>query len=166
MGLFREQWGQNCSRQDSLNLNNGIIDDLLALNTQVANASNLTMDTNLDSYYLVDTALNKLPFELEKSAQLTIAGVDVASSKSTDTGDQNATGPDIGRLEELPGFPAERPAGGLPAKSGAKTEAGHRLIVTQVSSTMQFLNSVNSDLVERRLSPSSRRISTTSGWHP
>jgi hypothetical protein len=70
------------SPQDSLSLQNGIIDNLLTLNTRVANASHLSMDTSMDSYYLSDTALGKLPLELEQSAQLTLAGVDMATNQS------------------------------------------------------------------------------------
>ncbi len=131
---------------DSLNMTNELIDDLLALNTQVANASHLTMDTNLDSYYLIDTALNKLPFELEKTAQLTIAGVDMATSESTDTSTKIQLAQTSGALKSS----LDSLQNGLqvvyqqnPGLKPQLNAAGQG----QINSTMQFLDTVNTDLV-------------------
>ena len=149
------QWGAlkngetKLKPQESLNLQNGIIENLLSLNTQVANASNLTMDSDLDSNYLMDTVINKLPLELEQSTQLTVTGVDMASSKSVDPDAKMQLALASGTLNSSLNSLHNGLQVVYQQNPGLKPKLGP-LGLSQIGSATQLLNAVNLDLVEAK----------------
>jgi PAS domain S-box-containing protein len=56
--------------QENLDRKSAMIDDLLSLMLHVGDTSNLITDPILDSYYLMDAVVTKLPVSLEKTAQI------------------------------------------------------------------------------------------------
>ncbi|MUT64832.1 methyl-accepting chemotaxis protein [Paenibacillus sp. NEAU-GSW1] len=59
-----------------------IIDSSIKLIAKVGDSSNLILDPDLDSYYLMDGVINKIPFATEKLAQIRDAGSDYLLAKS------------------------------------------------------------------------------------
>src|SRR5262249_36770079 len=57
-------------------------DDVLALITQVSNNSNLIVDPDIDTSYLLDVVVNKIPFESEYLSQVKGHGLMVTASKA------------------------------------------------------------------------------------
>lgn len=55
--------------QSSLNLQSAMIDDLISLILHVGDTSNLITDPILDSYYLMDAVVTKLPASIENTAK-------------------------------------------------------------------------------------------------
>ena len=58
-----------------------IIDDILSFNADIADTSNLIIDPVLDSYYLMDAIVNKLPKSIEKTAQAREIGTRVTTRR-------------------------------------------------------------------------------------
>jgi methyl-accepting chemotaxis protein len=56
--------------QDSFARHTALLEKLLDLTTQVSITSNLVLDPDSDSYYLMDVAVNRLPFLVEHLGQL------------------------------------------------------------------------------------------------
>lgn len=56
--------------QDSFTRHTALIKKLLDLNVQVGITSNLVLDPDADSYYLMDVVVNRLPFLVEHLGQL------------------------------------------------------------------------------------------------
>jgi PAS domain S-box-containing protein len=57
------------SPQEIYNIYTEIINEILYLTTDVADKANLVTDASLDSYYLIDAIVEKLPNAIEKTAQ-------------------------------------------------------------------------------------------------
>ncbi|HEY9811854.1 MAG TPA: response regulator [Halomicronema sp.] len=55
--------------QEIYNICTEIINEILSLTTDVADKANLVTDASLDSYYLIDAIVEKLPNAIEKTAQ-------------------------------------------------------------------------------------------------
>jgi methyl-accepting chemotaxis protein len=81
----RDEWGGLRGRADGLSpkesfaAHTALIADLIALLNTVADASNLTLDPDLDSYYLMDALVNRLPVMSEALGQARALGSGVAA---------------------------------------------------------------------------------------
>ncbi len=58
-----------------------LIDKTLAFSIDVADETSLTFDPDIDTYYLVDTSLTKLPLALERLGQLRAKGVSILTKR-------------------------------------------------------------------------------------
>jgi signal transduction histidine kinase len=56
--------------QKSFDMHTNLVNDILALMVRVADISHLTLDDNIDGFYLMDTAVNKLPLAIEYAGQI------------------------------------------------------------------------------------------------
>jgi hypothetical protein len=65
--------------QDSFTRHTALIEKLLDLNVQVGIASNLVLDPDADSYYLMDMVVNRLPFLVEHLGQLRGIATDIVA---------------------------------------------------------------------------------------
>jgi signal transduction histidine kinase len=61
--------------QDSFDMHTSLIDDVLSLMVRVADISGLTLDSYIDSFYLMDTAVNKIPLVAEYAGRIRGIGV-------------------------------------------------------------------------------------------
>lgn len=67
----------NRSPQENFDAYTILIEDILSLITHVGDTSNLILDPVLDSYYLMDAVITKLPPAIEKTAQARDLGVEM-----------------------------------------------------------------------------------------
>ncbi|MEW6730099.1 MAG: methyl-accepting chemotaxis protein [Acidobacteriota bacterium] len=88
--VLKEQWqeiksrGLNLKPQESLALHSKLITELLSLTMHVADTSTLILDPELDSYYMMDTIIAKVPALFENLAQArALSTVAVANKKLT-----------------------------------------------------------------------------------
>jgi len=58
-----------------------LIDKILGFNIDIADETSLTFDPDVDTYYLVDTTLTKLPLALERLGQLRARGTSILTKK-------------------------------------------------------------------------------------
>ncbi|WP_090791660.1 methyl-accepting chemotaxis protein [Paenibacillus sp. GP183] len=85
---IKGKWSDLKSKSASLNektsfdLHTAIISDCLALISHVGDKSNLILDPDLDSYYLMDATLIRLPALVEEISQLRELGKGIDSRKS------------------------------------------------------------------------------------
>ncbi|WP_053373171.1 methyl-accepting chemotaxis protein [Paenibacillus sp. FJAT-27812] len=82
-GALRDMHGdwQNISTTDSESYTR-LIDRGIKLIAKVGDSSNLILDPDLDSYYLMDGVINKIPFATEKLAQIRDLGAEYLTVKS------------------------------------------------------------------------------------
>jgi signal transduction histidine kinase/DNA-binding response OmpR family regulator len=66
--------------EENLQLHQHLIDNTLALITVSGNNSNLILDPDLDSYYLMDVVINKMPLALRYVSQVTNNSISAAAS--------------------------------------------------------------------------------------
>lgn len=69
------------SIQDNLNIQSNSIDELLSLMLHVGDTSNLITDPILDSYYLMDAVVTKLPASLENTAMARDLNTEIVKSQ-------------------------------------------------------------------------------------
>ncbi|UBF25795.1 response regulator [Kovacikia minuta CCNUW1] len=87
-GQLKAQWQQlkqespRVSLEQSLKLHTALIAQLLALMAHVGDTSNLILDPDLDSYYLMDALVNKLPETIEGMTQARELGAKVSQKES------------------------------------------------------------------------------------
>jgi methyl-accepting chemotaxis protein len=86
------------------------VDAAIALLTQAADGSNLTLDPDLDSYYLMDSVTATLPTLIEATAELN----DMARAVARGLPVSEAIGHDMARSEALGDFADERWAAAMP----------------------------------------------------
>ena len=67
--------GLNLTASVSYDRHQSLINDLLKLNTEVGNNSQLILDPDIDSYYLMDNVITKLPQTAEYTAQTQAIGM-------------------------------------------------------------------------------------------
>jgi len=78
-------WGQikansmNLPTQRAINVHTVLIDDLLALKKDVADASKLVLDPNIDSYYMGNVIVSGLPNMIENMGQARAQGAAIAA---------------------------------------------------------------------------------------
>ncbi|WP_281889294.1 methyl-accepting chemotaxis protein [Paenibacillus sp. YYML68] len=65
----------------SFEVHSGLVDDTIHLIKHAADMSNLTLDPDLDSYYLMDLTVNNLPTLMEKLGQARGKGTGIAASQ-------------------------------------------------------------------------------------
>jgi methyl-accepting chemotaxis protein len=73
--------GLSWTTTESLAAHGRLIEDLLTFQAVVADEYRLTNDPDIDSMYLVDTALGKLPLALERLGKLRAAGTGILTKK-------------------------------------------------------------------------------------
>jgi len=79
---LKEQ-AQVLSREESFDRHTALINDIAALITRVNNTSNLVLDPELDSYYLIDVTVSKIPSLLETLDTLRVkSAADFLASQS------------------------------------------------------------------------------------
>ena len=69
---------------ESTRLHTELMTDLNAIILQVANASNLVLDPDLDSYYVMDLVINKIPEALNSVGLVRTLGIQAASRVTSD----------------------------------------------------------------------------------
>jgi signal transduction histidine kinase/DNA-binding response OmpR family regulator len=74
--------------QDSLQKHEALTSQTLILLTDVGNTSNLILDPDIDSYYLMDTVITKLPLTTEYLSQIRTYGLITIYKKSLDAEEQ------------------------------------------------------------------------------
>jgi PAS domain S-box-containing protein len=85
---LKAEWQQlkqelpNASLETRLKLHSELIAHLLSLIAHIGDTSNLILDPDLDSYYLMDTLVNKLPGSIEDISQARELGANVIQSES------------------------------------------------------------------------------------
>ncbi|RJQ16118.1 MAG: HAMP domain-containing protein [Nitrospiraceae bacterium] len=82
--LIKEKWDalgarvfSMLSARESFDMHTELINDTLSLMVRIADISNLTLDPEIDSFYLMDTVVNKLPAAAEYAGQLRGLGMSV-----------------------------------------------------------------------------------------
>ncbi|MDO8811805.1 MAG: EAL domain-containing protein [Gallionella sp.] len=97
--------GLNWSMAENFAAHTNLIDQMLLLETFVADEYALTLDPELDTFYLIDTAVNKLPHTLEHLGQLRAYGTGILTRKQVNESQKvklNALMAELGsRLNEL-----------------------------------------------------------------
>ncbi|WP_334158822.1 methyl-accepting chemotaxis protein [Oryzomicrobium sp.] len=66
---------------DNLARHTRLVDEALVFQVAVADAQGLTIDPDIDSFYLIDTIVNKLPAALERLGQLRARGTGILTRK-------------------------------------------------------------------------------------
>ena len=127
----------------------------LNLLTDVGNTSNLILDPDLDSYYLMDTVITKLPLTTEYLSQIRSHGLNVIAKKSLDAEQQT-------RLIIISGQVRSTVAANLRGYGYVFEERPHlkqsleAYINSNVTSTNQFLDLVNEEIITTRNSGAPR----------
>jgi PAS domain S-box-containing protein len=67
--------------QESFDAHTALIKDILSLMAHVADTSNLILDPVLDSYYLMDAVVNKLPYIIDTTGQVRGLGTGIAAQQ-------------------------------------------------------------------------------------
>jgi methyl-accepting chemotaxis protein len=117
----QEAWSQTASAKDAsavFKAHTAHIEALMGLMAQVTDASNLTLDPDLDSYFLMDAALFRIPDILETSDKLSAYGLAIMKSGAITPAQQRS----ISELIPIAEFQAKNMRDGL-AKSFAATPA-------------------------------------------
>jgi hypothetical protein len=72
--------------QESFEAHTALINEILSLMAHVADTSNLILDPVLDSYYLMDALVNKLPYIIDTTGQVRGLGTGVAAQQRISAG--------------------------------------------------------------------------------
>lgn len=67
--------------RDNFVAHTSLIDQLLIFEIAVSDEADVTFDSNIDSFYLIDTAVTKLPFALERLGQIRARGTGILTRK-------------------------------------------------------------------------------------
>lgn len=84
---IRNQWRQILATEpgptvaDSFAVHNRLVSEMLLFKVKVADQYELTLDPQFDTYYLIDTTINKLPEVLEHLGQLRAYGIRILERK-------------------------------------------------------------------------------------
>jgi methyl-accepting chemotaxis protein len=81
---LKDKAGASKTGADALAAQEAVVQAAIALVGQVTDGSNLALDPDLDSYYLMDSALMALPTLIDSSEHLRIAALKVAKSGAAD----------------------------------------------------------------------------------
>ncbi len=79
--VIKQKWNalklsyQNMDVKQNFSAHSDVINDVLALSTHIGDTSSLILDPDLDSFYLMDLIINKLPFLAEEIGKARGAGV-------------------------------------------------------------------------------------------
>ncbi len=91
---------QGMTADATLDAHNRLIDQLLFFEVAVADEFALTLDPQIDTYYLIDTAIAKLPFALDHIGQLRAYGASILVRKQLAEGQKITLYKTIGMLED------------------------------------------------------------------
>jgi methyl-accepting chemotaxis protein len=91
----------NLTAKESFAQHTALIQKLLDLTTHVGATSNLVLDPDADSYYLMDVVVNRLPFLVEKLGQLRAISVGIVARQQISRNDQVQLGKRVGPVEML-----------------------------------------------------------------
>lgn len=89
----KQEWNRfkgeslNLSAKESFDRHTKIIEDVITLTTHVGNTSNLILDPDIDSYYLMDTIVLKIPAIIDEVGQEYVLGTGIAT-RNTITADE------------------------------------------------------------------------------
>ncbi|MBK9446854.1 MAG: methyl-accepting chemotaxis protein [Betaproteobacteria bacterium] len=81
------EWGQidadvlGWTGVESFSRHTALIEAVLTFMTDIADATALTLDPEIDSYYLIDTVMNKAPYALERLGQMRAKGTGILTKK-------------------------------------------------------------------------------------
>ena len=87
--------------QNSFARHTALIEKLLDLNVQVGITSNLVLDPDSDSYYLMDIVVNRLPFLVEHLGQLQGIATDIVARRQIAADDLLRLSKRLGQLEMM-----------------------------------------------------------------
>ena len=73
--------GLNWTSTENFTRHTALIDKIITFMVDVADDTSLTVDPDIDSYYLIDTVLNKAPVVLERLGQMRAKGTGVLTKK-------------------------------------------------------------------------------------
>lgn len=88
------EWGQietdvlEWTGAESFRRHTELIANVLTFMTDVADKYSLTLDPDIDSYYLIDTVMNKAPYALERLGQMRAKGTGILTKKQIAPQDQ------------------------------------------------------------------------------
>ncbi|GIM46657.1 hypothetical protein DNHGIG_22060 [Collibacillus ludicampi] len=74
--------------KESLDMHTALIADILDFNNYIGDTSNLILDPDIDSYYLMDAIVIQIPHLTEKIEQASFLSNDIATKKSVSDGDR------------------------------------------------------------------------------
>ncbi len=92
--------GLNWTAQESFVALSRLVEQLLFFEVSVADQYALTLDPQLDTYYLIDTSINKLPDMLEHLGQISAYGIRILAEKKITKPDQTYLLSTIGKLND------------------------------------------------------------------
>ncbi|MEN9482105.1 MAG: hypothetical protein RLZZ298_3500 [Pseudomonadota bacterium] len=84
---IRAEWevlrnsGLNLAVADNIKAHNGLIDQMLLFMVDVADATDMTLDPTIDTFYMMDTIVLKMPAMLERLGQTRARGAGVLAKK-------------------------------------------------------------------------------------
>jgi len=137
------------SGRKSFEAHTALIADLIALITHVADTSNLILDPQLDSYYLMDVAIDKLPSISEYTGKLRGLGTGVAAQKRIST-DEKAQMNILSRLIKAQGDALERGLQVAYGKNPALKPQIETYVSTSLKDTNAFLELVNEKILRAK----------------
>lgn len=141
---IKDQWQslrgrvRSLTGQESFTAHTALIADVTALMTSVADGSNLTLDPDLDSYYVMDAVVTRLPAMSESLGQARAVGASMAA-RGTATPEQRA------RLAVLRGSIEDGVSAvehGVDVAGGANEKFRHRL-AAEMAETKRIVTNFN-----------------------
>jgi methyl-accepting chemotaxis protein len=91
--------GLSLTAPENFGRHTAVIDETLSVMTNVADASGLTLDPDIDSYYLMDTVVVKMPAVLERIGQMRARGTGILTKKAISEQQKIEIGALIGELQ-------------------------------------------------------------------
>jgi len=150
---IKGKWGilksivQNLSIQESFDAHTALIAEILSLISHVGETSNLKFDPHLDSYYLMDAVVFKLPILSEHLGQTRAIGSGIAVKK-TITNDERAR---LVMLYGLIKFSADANSRGLDAAFRKNLELKSKLekdVKDSANAINEFLKILNKEFIK------------------
>ncbi|MBW5446449.1 HAMP domain-containing protein [Cohnella sp. CFH 77786] len=89
----------NLSADDNISLHNSVLTDTRAIVTQILNTAHLVLDSDLDSYYTMDTAFKQLPQLIDRIGRARALAATYAGIKTPDEADKNAVTTLLGQID-------------------------------------------------------------------
>ncbi len=155
VGRIQQQWealksgSMEMTAAQSFAAHTRMIDDLLSLIVKVADGSEITLDSELDSYYLGDALVNRLPALVEATGQARGLGAGAAAKHRLD-GDQRTL---LAMLADRIRTNSRSLAAGLEAAFDANPALGERigpLVAASAASMEKFRTILHKDLLNAR----------------
>ncbi|MBZ0284589.1 MAG: response regulator [Anaerolineae bacterium] len=152
---LKREW--NALKQDGLTLSleqniarhNALTNSILSLITISGNNSNLILDPDIDSYYLMDTVITKLPLAANYLNQIRIFGLQVTVNGQITSQDRTR----LGILSELVNSTVQSNRSGLGYAFDLNPSLGERLqpsLTANLAAVDSFLSLVSTELINWR----------------